>query len=199
MFGSGSDIEGRPERGPRRAELVPVDRFAELMDKLTEGRRHLVSADIGGMEDEFREVMEERGFVFEVISPEKSGGGPNYEVQRANLVTAFGGGEIGEERVAALEQWGERLFDEAGRGTHDHSTHKKGVAIPQVVLDLYRFAARLRTQDKKQNNDRQRAVETAEKLNERVRNWNGGGKDPSPCSGEMIAKVVDWMLTGEMK
>jgi|CXWL01.1.fsa_nt_gi hypothetical protein len=187
--------ESRHEAMEPKPEFEPVDRFAELKRLLrTEGNKPLVSADIAGMEEMFVEVLRASGFAFEIIPPEKSGGGPDYEVQRGNLIKV-----AGEETVAALEAWGEGLFAAAERKTHDKKTGKSGVAIAQVVLDFYRFAAKLRTQDRENNNDHQRAVETVEKLNERIRKWNDGEMgSPSPCSGEIMAKVVDWMLTGEM-
>jgi len=105
-------FEYRPELGPNRVERQPVDRFGELMKRLllTEGEKPLVLEDIAGMEEMFREVMEARGFKFEVFSPEQFGGGKNYETQRGNLVKV-----VGEETVTALEAWGKQLFEAAGR------------------------------------------------------------------------------------
>ncbi len=185
------EFERRPELGPNRVERRPVDRFEQLKHLLlTEGGRPLVSADIAGMEEAFTEVMKARGFSFEIFAPEQSGGGPNYEVQRGNLVKV-----AGEETVAALEGWGETLFNAAGRKTHDKSTGKRGIVVAQVVLDLYRFAAKLRTQTPEVT----KAEETVEKLNKRIENWKGKGtRNPSGCSGEIMARVIDWMLTGEM-
>lgn len=191
-------FEYRPELGPNDAERQPVDRFDELKRIfLTEGKKPLISEDIAGMEEMFVEVLTQRGFEFGVISPEKSGGGKNYDVQRGNLVKV-----VGEPTVAELEEWGGKLFEVAGRKTHDKSTGKTGIVVAQVVLDLYRFADKLRTQDRENNNDHQRAVEVIEKLNDRIRNWHdksGGVKNPSGCSGEIMARVIDWMLTGEMR
>lgn len=188
------EFEYRPELGPNKVERQPVDRFDELKRIfLTEGEKPLVSADIAGMEELFTEVLRARGFSFEVFRPEQSGGGKNYEVQRKNLVKI-----AGETTVTDLEEWGEQLFEAAERETHDASTGKTGIVIAQVVLDLYRFAAKLRTQDRENNNDHQRAVETTDKLNKRIVNWKAGSGDPSGCSGEIMARVIDWMLTGEM-
>src|SRR3989344_6171855 len=185
-------FEYRPELGPNRVERQPVDRFGELMKRLlvTEGEKPLVLEDIAGMEEMFREVMEARGFKFEVFSPEQFGGGKNYETQRGNLVKV-----VGEETVTALEAWGKQLFEAAGRKTHDAKTGKRGVVVAQVVLDLYRFAAKLRTQ----THEVTKAEETVEKLNKRIENWKGKGtRNPSGCSGEIMARAIDWMQTGEM-
>ena len=186
------EFEYRPELGPNRVERQPVDRFGELMKRLllTEGEKPLVLEDIAGMEEMFREVMEARGFKFEVFSPEQFGGGKNYETQRGNLVKV-----VGEETVTALEAWGKQLFEAAGRKTHDAKTGKRGIVVAQVVLDLYRFAAKLRTQTPEVT----KAEETVEKLNKRIENWKDKGtRNPSGCSGEIMARVIDWMLTGEM-
>ncbi len=187
------EFEYRPELGPKGVERQPVDYFGELKRLLlTEGERPLVSSDIAGMEDAFTEVLLARGFSFEVFTPEQSGGGKNYEVQRGNLVKA-----VGEPTVAALEDWGEQLFEAAGRKTHDASTGRTGIVVAQVVLDLYRFAAKLRPQKPEIS----KALETVVKLNQRIANWHsteGGTKNPSGCSGEIMARVIDWMLTGEM-
>lgn len=183
-----------PEYDEPGAEYQPVDRFAELKKKLlTEGEKPLVPADIAGMEEEFREVMEAREFRFNVFASEQSGGGKNYDVQRENLLRV-----VGEETVAKLEEWGEKLLEAAGRKTRDHSTGRTGIVVAQVALDLYRFAAKLRTQDREHNTDHQRAVETIDKTNKRIENWRVDSGNPSGCSGEIMARVVDWMLTGEM-
>ena len=185
------EFEYRPELGPNGVERQPVDRFGKLKRVLlTEGEKPLVASDIAGMEEEFTEVLRARGFSFEVFTPEQSGGGKNYEVQRGNLVRV-----VGEPTVVALEEWGEALFNAAGRKTHDKSTGRRGIVVAQVVLDLYRFAAKLRTQTPEVT----KAQETVEKLNERIANWKpGGAKSPSPCSGEITARIIDWMLTGGM-
>ena len=97
--------------------------------------------------------------------------------------------------VLVLEDWGEQLFEAAGRQTHDAKTGKRGIVVAQVVLDLYRFAAKLRTQTPEVT----KAEETVEKLNKRIENWKDKGtRNPSGCSGEIMARVIDWMLTGEM-
>ena len=185
------EFEYRPELGPNRVERQPVDRFGELKRLLlTEGERPLVSSDIAGMEEMFVEVLMKRGFSFEVFAADKSGGGKNYEVQRGNLVKI-----VGEPTVLVLEDWGEQLFEAAGRKTHDAKTGKRGIVVAQVVLDLYRFAAKLRTQ----THEVTKAEETVEKLNKRIENWKGKGtRNPSGCSGEIMARVIDWMQTGEM-
>lgn len=185
------EFEFRPELGSRKAERQPVDRFDELKRLLlTEGGKPLVSADIAGMEEMFTEVMRARGFSFEIFTPEQSGGGKNYDVQRENLVKV-----AGETTVTELEEWGEQLFEAAGRKTHDASTGKTGIVVAQVALDLYRFAAKLRTQTPEVT----KSEETVEKLNKRIENWKGRGtKNPSGCSGEIMARVIDWMLTGVM-
>ena len=134
-------FEMRPELGPGSAERQPVDRFGDLKRPLlTEGERPLVSADIAGMEEMFAEVMQARGFLFEVFTPKESGGGKNYEVQRGNLVKV-----VGEETVVELEEWGGKLFEAAGSKTHDASTGKRGIVLAQLALDLYRFESKLRT------------------------------------------------------
>ena len=185
-----------PEYGDHGLERQPDDRFGKLKQiLLTEGGDLLVSADIDGMEEMFVDVLRARGFLFEVFAPEQSGGGKNYEVQRENLVKVVGG-----RVVTALEGWGEQLFEAAGRKTHDKSTGKTGIVVAQVALDLYRFAAKLRTQEGP-NTDHQRAQETVEKLNKRIKKWQdieGQPKSPSGCSGEIMARVIDWMSTGEM-
>lgn len=187
------EFEYRPELGPRKPELAPVDRFDELKLKLLKERGDLIPADIAGMEEMFVEVLKQRSFKFEVFTPEQSGGGRNYGVQRENLVKV-----VDEPTVAELEKWGERLFEAAGRKTYDASTGKTGIVVAQVVLDLYRFAAKLRTQDREHNTDHQRAVETTDKLNMRIANWKRGSGNPSGCSGKIMVKVIDWMLTGKM-
>lgn len=195
-YGKVVSIEGKPEHGPMGMEVTPPNRFDDLKRILaTEGEEPLQSADLAGMEEMFEGVLKERGFEFGVISPEKSGGGKKYDVQRENLVKV-----VGETTVIELEGWGEKLFSEAGRKTYDVSTGKTGVVLAQVVLDLYRFAARLRTQEEP-NTDQQRTLETVTKLKKRIKNWHDksdGVKNPSGCSGEIMAKVIDWMLTGEM-
>src|SRR3989344_3488405 len=185
------DIESRTEKDPSRPELTSVDRFGELKRLLlTEGERPLVSSDIAGMEEMFGEVLMKRGFSFEVFAADKSGGGKNYEKQRGNLVKI-----VGEPTVLVLEDWGEQLFEAAGRKTHDAKTGKRGIVVAQVVLDLYRFAAKLRTQ----THEVTKAEETVDKLNKRIENWKGKGtRNPSGCSGEIMARVIDWMQTGEM-
>lgn len=186
-------FEYRPELGEPGPESTPVDRFGDLKRVLvTEGKRPLVSADIAGMEEMFREVMEERGFKFEVFAENGSGGGKKYSEQRANLLKV-----VDEETVTALEDWGERLFEVADRGTHDKSTGKTGVVVVQVVQDLYRFAAGVTKSDEKMT----ASERLAKRFNDRIANWHStekGIKNPSGCSGEIMARVIHWMQTGEM-
>lgn len=191
--GSDPDFESRPERGPVWVERAPVDRFGNLKRILdTEGERPLVSADIAGMEEMFVEVLKARGFKLEVFTENGSGGGKNYREQKANLLLA-----VDAETVQALEDWGEQLFKAAGRSTHDKSTGKTGIVVVQVVQDLYRFAAGVTLSDEKMT----ASERLAKRFNDRIANWHStdkGIKNPSGCSGEIMARVIHWMQTGKM-
>lgn len=182
------------EVGLKDTEHSSVDRLTELMGLLYEGKRDLVESDLFGLKETLRELFVERGsgFFYEVTRTESTDWGKNYAQQRKKLEAV-----LGSERVTALEEWGAELLERRGRGKKvDKSSRLKGVVVGQVVLDFYRFvASELWPKAAKMD-----APELVEKLNSRMRNWRGEGgkvKNPTPCSGEMVALILNYLRTGE--
>ncbi len=191
-------FEYRPELDPSVVEYQPVDRLAELMRLLYKGERDLVATDLSGLEDDLYRLMRGMNCYFGLLaeaelSRELVHWGKNYEEQRKLLKDI-----LGPRRVTSLENWGDDLLQSRGRANRsDKRTGVRGVVVGQVFLDFYRFSV----SDRYPESANMDAEKLAERINARRKNWDEvekGVKNPTPCSGEMMALILHYIRSDEM-